>query len=147
METSELLLLDPASGSTRPLASHGTRLSAVAADPSGALAVTGDENGVVRVGPLSGEEPHLLLGHTQHVTSVAVSPDGHWIASASQDGTIRLWPMPDMDKPPFHTLPYEELIAKLHSLTNLRVVRDEESSTGWKVEVGPFPGWAEVPEW
>ncbi len=28
----------------------------------------------------------------------------------------------------------------------LRVVRDDEASTDWKVEVGPFPGWAEVPE-
>ena len=53
----------------------------------------------------------------------------------------------DLDKPPLHTLPHDELIAKLHSLTNLRVVRDAESSTGWKVEIGPFPGWAEVPEW
>jgi hypothetical protein len=38
-------------------------------------------------------------------------------------------------------------MAKLETLTNLRVVRDEESSTGWKVEVGPFPGWETVPEW
>ena len=55
--------------------------------------------------------------------------------------------MPDLDEPPLHTLPREELIAKLKSLTNLRAVHDEESSTGWKIEVGPFPGWAEVPEW
>ncbi len=55
--------------------------------------------------------------------------------------------MPDLDKPPLHTLPREELIAKLQSLTNLRAVRDETSSTGWSIEVGPFPGWAEVPEW
>ena len=75
-----------------------------------------------------------------------MSPDGRWIASG-EDGTLRLWPMPDLSKPPLHTLPHDELIAKLKSLTNLRVVRDEDSSTGWKVEVGPFPGWAEVPEW
>jgi hypothetical protein len=43
--------------------------------------------------------------------------------------------------------PRNEGRTKLHSLTNLRAVRDEESSTGWKIEVGPFPGWAEVPEW
>ena len=30
---------------------------------------------------------------------------------------------------------------------NLRDVRDEESSTGWKLEVGPFPGWETVPTW
>jgi hypothetical protein len=38
-------------------------------------------------------------------------------------------------------------VARLRSLTNLRAVRDAASDTGWKVEVGPFPGWAEVPEW
>jgi hypothetical protein len=38
-----------------------------------------------------------------------------------------------------------ELLAKLRSLTNLRAVPDPD--TGWKVEIGPFPGWAEVPEW
>jgi len=26
-------------------------------------------------------------------------------------------------------------------------VRDPAAGTGWKIEVGPFPGWAEVPEW
>ena len=41
----------------------------------------------------------------------------------------------------------EELIAKLKTLTNLRVVRDEESSTGWKLTHDPFPGWETVPEW
>jgi len=109
--------------------------------------VTGDRNGLVRVGPLTGEEPHLLFGHTRPVMSVAVSPDGRWIASGSDDGTIRLWPMPDLSKPPLHTLPHDELVAKLRSLTNLRAVRDPASDTGWKIEVGPFPGWAVVPVW
>ncbi len=31
--------------------------------------------------------------------------------------------------------------------TNLRGVRDPSSDTGWKIEIGPFPGWATVPEW
>jgi hypothetical protein len=38
--------------------------------------------------------------------------------------------MPDLSKPPLHTLPRAELIAKLKTLTNLRVVRDEEFATG-----------------
>ena len=42
---------------------------------------------------------------------------------------------------------HAELLARLRSLTNLRVVRDAASSTGWKVEIGPFPGWKDVPEW
>ena len=87
----------------------------------------------------------MLYGHTARVTSVAVSPDSRWIASAADHGIIRLWPMPDGR--PFHTLPYEELVAKPRSLTNLRVVADAGSATGYKVEPGPFPGWAKFPEW
>jgi WD40 repeat protein len=109
--------------------------------------VTGDATGVVRVGPVSGEEPHLLLGHEEYSGMAAVSPDGRWLATAADDFTIRIWPMPDMDQPPFHTLPYDELLAKLRSLTNQRVVEDPDSPTGWKPEIGPFPGWEEVPTW
>ena len=31
--------------------------------------------------------------------------------------------------------------------TNLQAVPDPAAATGWKTEIGPFPGWAEVPEW
>ena len=78
--------------------------------------------------------------------SVAVSPDGKWIASAA-GGEIRLWPMPDLTKRPLHTLPCDELTAKLRSLTNLQVVEDKAAATGYKLEIGPFPGWKDVPTW
>ena len=48
--------------------------------------------------------------------------------------------MPDLSRPPLHTLPHDELIAKLKTLTTLRVVRDEESSTDWKPRGRPVPG-------
>jgi hypothetical protein len=58
-----------------------------------------------------------------------------------------LWPVPDVTKTPPHRRPYAELIAALRSWTNLRVVPDPGSATGYKLEIGPFPGWAKPPEW
>jgi WD40 repeat protein len=146
---SEISWSDLRTGVSRRIRSHGKRPTAIALDPTDRWIVSagGSDDNAVRVGPVSGEEPHLLHGHTDLVTAVAVSPDGLWIASASSDGTVRLWPFPAMSKPPLHTLPHDELIAKLKTLTNLRVVRDEGSPTGWALEVGPFPGWEEVPTW
>ena len=132
-------------GTSRELNSHGDSVVWAKLDPTGQIVLSTDRKGVVRVGPVTGEEPHLLLGHDGLVEG-AFSPDGRWIATCG-DGTIRLWPMPDLSKPPLHTLPQEELIAKLKTQTNLRVVRDEESTTGWQLTVGPFPGWETVPTW
>jgi WD40 repeat protein len=147
--TTELHLIDLITGSSRRIDTHGSRSweLSVAIDPTGEFIATGDTEGVVRVGPATGEEPHLLLGgHEGVVWSVDISPNGKWIASVGDDG-IRLWPTPDIPKPPLHILPHDELLATLDELTNLRAVRDETSSTGWALEVGPFPGWETVPTW
>ena len=143
----EAVFLDLDSGTKTTLERFGNDISAVAIDPAGTLAVTGDRDGEIRVGLITGEEPHLLLGHESTVWAFAIDPLSRWIASGGNDGTVRLWPMPDLSKPPLHTLPHDELIAKLKTLTNLRVVRDEESSTGWKLAHDPFPGWETVPTW
>ena len=141
-------IVDLATGVPRELPMFGEPYRrSLALDASGTVAVSGDREGIVRVGRMSGEEPHLLVGHEGVVSFVTISPDRRWIASTGEDKTLRLWPMPDLAKPPLHTLPHDELIAKLKSLTNLRVVRDPESAEGWKVELDPFPGWKEVPEW
>jgi WD40 repeat protein len=142
-----LFVLSPDGRLVRRISTHGNALSAtVAVDDEGRYVVTGDANGIVRVGTLSGGEPHLLLGHPGPVNKVAISPDARWVASAS--GTeIRLWPMPDVTKPPFHVLPYEQLMARLRAVTNLQVVEDRTAPTGYRLEVGPFPGWRDVPSW
>ncbi|MCG6928532.1 MAG: hypothetical protein LJF30_24890 [Acidobacteria bacterium] len=141
-----LLVMDLVDGSRRPVKTHGTAVTSAALDATGQILVSGDAQGVVRVGRSTGDDPYLLPGHSGFVSAVAVSPDGRWIASAAGP-RIRLWPMPDLSKPPLHTLPHDELIAKLKSLTNVRAVRDPESSTGWSIELDSFPGWKEVPEW
>ncbi len=56
------------------------------------------------------------------------------------------FPVPDFSKPPLHKRPYDELLRVLRSRTNVRVVPDPESATGWKLGRDPFPGWAELPE-
>jgi WD40 repeat protein len=140
-------LYDLAAGTVEALPSFGDCVRVIALDPSGTIAVTGDNEGIIRVGRVTGGEPHLLVGHEGAVEYVAVSPDLEYVASVGSDSTLRLWPMPDLSKPPLHTLPHDELIAKLETLTNLRAVRDEESVTGWTIEIGPFPGWKTIPEW
>jgi WD40 repeat protein len=146
VEASNLTLHDLAHGTSRRVKTHGDSVNRLAIDPTGTVIATSTGN-VIRVGSADGSEPHLLIGHEGDVGTIEISPDGRWVASGAEDANIRLWPMPDLSKPPLHTLPRTELIAKLKTLTNLRLVRDEESSTGWKFEVGPFPGWASVPEW
>jgi WD40 repeat protein len=142
----QLLVIDLVTGAKRRISGHGDGITAIAIDTTGDRIATGDSSGVVRIGLVTGEEPHLLIGHSEVVTAVAFSPDGRWLASAS--GTeILLWPMPDLSNPPLHTLPHDQLIAKLASLTNLRAVRDETSDTGWTIEIGAFPGWRDVPTW
>ena len=142
----ELLLFDLKANASRRITTHGARVQSGMLSPSGRVVVTGGEDGVVRVGPVTGEEPHLLIGHRGPVVGLAISPDERWIASSS-DEAISIWPMPDVTRPPLHTLPYAGLLARLDALTNLRVVRDSASATGWKLDIGPFPGWQDVPTW
>jgi WD40 repeat protein len=120
--------------------------STVALDPTERAVATGGIDGIVRVGPVSGGEPYLLFGHKGLIHTVTFSPDGRWLASAGVDKTIRLWPVPDVTKTPPHKRSYVEFLATLRSWTNLRVVPDPRSATGWKLEVGPFPGWAKQPD-
>jgi WD40 repeat protein len=144
-QSSLLSVVNLESAASRDISSHGSRVHIFDLDPTGATLVTGSNDGLVRAGPLTGEEPHLLYGHTRRVTGVAVSPDRKWIASAGDDDTIRLWPVPE--GPPLHTLPHDVLLAKLRALTNLRVVPAPASATGYRIQADPFPGWATVPTW
>jgi WD40 repeat protein/DNA-binding winged helix-turn-helix (wHTH) protein len=129
------------------LASHGGSVQCAALDPTDTWVATGSFDGIVRIGSAAGDEPYYFFGHEGTINDVAFSPDGKWLASGGKDKTVRLWPVPDGSKPPFHTLPYEELLDRIRGLTNLRVVADDASDTGYRVEAGTFPGWAKLPEW
>jgi DNA-binding winged helix-turn-helix (wHTH) protein/WD40 repeat protein len=139
---------DLKAGTEIKLTSHGSWVTSIALDRTGTIAVTGSRDGIVRVGPVTDEEPHWLIGGPRaDVESVTVSPDGRRIASGHSDGTIRLWSMPDLTKPPLHDLPRAEIIARLKSLTNLRVVRNPDDPESYAVKAEPFPGWHTTPEW
>jgi WD40 repeat protein len=141
------LFYDLETGVSRRLASHGADVYDATISPDGTVVATGDRSGAIRVGLSTGEAPHLLLRHENQVTPLDIDPLGRWVASGGVDNTIRLWPMPDLSKPPLHTLPREELVAKLKTLTNVRVARDPDSSTGWTLTHDAFPGWETVPTW
>jgi WD40 repeat protein len=137
---------DIARGSTEDLG-HGDGVIAVALDAGGTLTATISADRTVRVSPVSGGPPHLLLGAEGAINSIAFSPDSRWLAASGDALAIRLWPVPDVSKPPPHLLARDALLMWLRSHTNLRAVPHATSSTGYALEPGPFPGWAEVPSW
>jgi WD40 repeat protein len=143
---SELKLFHLKDKTFRTVSSHGNSVMAVRIDPSGKILVTGDVNGVVRVGPISGEEPHLLFGHGSPVRSLAIHPNDQWIASSEVSHPIvRVWPMPKGE--PIQALPYQQLLSRLRALTNIRIVADPSSTSGYRTKFEPFQGWKKVPEW
>jgi WD40 repeat protein len=129
-----------------PLASHGDQVTLMAWDPKGQRVVTGSRDGIVRVGPVTGEEPHLLIGHEGPIWGVRVDPTGRLVASTGVDGTVRIWPMPEGQ--PLHTWSRDALLDKLRSLTNVRVVPDASAASGYRTTFLPFQGWGrEPPTW
>ena len=139
----EPIVIDTSAGEPRTIETHGRDIASLAVSPSGELLATSDSSGTVRVGRIDGSEPHQIVGAGW---IAAFLPDGRWIVS-SAGNDIGLWPMPDVSKPPLHTLPHDVLLAKLDSVTNVRVVEDEAALSGYKIALAPFPGWKDVPTW
>ncbi|MCX8565792.1 MAG: WD40 repeat [Glomeribacter sp. 1016415] len=74
-----------------PLSEHHLTVHSVAYSPQGDQLVAGVSK-LVRVWDIkTGDDLHILRGHTNDVESVVYSPRGDQIASSSRDGTVRLW--------------------------------------------------------
>ena len=52
---------------------------------------SGSEDTTIRLWDLTGQELHVMKGHTESVTALAWSPRGSRLASGSWDKTIRFW--------------------------------------------------------
>jgi WD40 repeat protein len=69
-----------------------SNVNAVAFSSDGSCIVSGSWDESVRVwDALTGEQKHVLNGHTESVNSVAFSGDGSCIVSGSDDRSVRVW--------------------------------------------------------
>jgi WD40 repeat protein len=74
------------------LAGHTDQVRAVAVTPDGKRAVSGSDDGTVRVWDLAARrEQAVLTGHTDWIRAVAVTADGARAVSGSDDGSVRIW--------------------------------------------------------
>jgi WD40 repeat protein len=145
---SPLMRFDLESGAIQQILTHGSSVTGFALDRTHSIVATGSSDGVVRIGPSSGAEPHILLGQEGKgaIYSLSYLPDGRWVAASGEGSAIHVWPVPNLEERPFHRRPYDELLSVLRGHTNLRAVADSASSSGYRLEPGPFPGWATLPE-
>ena len=143
----EAVILDPTTGQTRPIEGLPKGLTAADLSPDGRLLAASTRSGTIYVVPLSGGESHQLYGHQSRIMRIAFSTDGRQLASSDRSGLLRVWAVPDTSKPPPHSLPLSELLAKMDSLTNLRMIRDDGMPNGWRTKVKRFPGWQSLPDW
>ena len=126
------------------LTSHG-HVVAAALDPTGNLVASGSVDGTVRVGPVTGGEPHYFLGHEGPAWTVRV---------LSRRPLAGLGRVRQEDPPVAASGP---LGAALPDPPAGRAARQAarphqpargprpSSATGYKIEAGPFPGWASAP--
>jgi WD40 repeat protein len=74
------------------LTGHAGPVRAVTVSRNGGRAVSGSDDGTVRVWDLAtGREEAVLVGHTDWVRAVAVCRNGSRAVSGSDDGKLRLW--------------------------------------------------------
>lgn len=136
--TSELLIFQRTDRKSSIITSHGNRVFSVAFSQDGTKIITGDIDGIVRVGSIKGDIPYFLLGHKGLVSDIVVHPSGSWIATSADDA-VRFWLMPKGNA--LNSLAHDDFLKHLRTLSNVRAVQDQRSPTGYRIEYPPFSGW------
>jgi len=86
------LLTAPGGSLMFTLVGHASRVRSVALTPNGQRAISGSDDGTVKVWDLRrGVLERTLTGHTDWVRAVAVLGNGERVVSASDDRTLRVW--------------------------------------------------------
>lgn len=75
----------------RTLEGHGDWVNAVAVTADGLTAVSGSDDGTVRVWDLATGKSRTLVWKVDRVLAVAVTPDGRTAVSGSDKGSVRVW--------------------------------------------------------
>ena len=79
-------------GDLRDFDGHTAAVLAVAVDRDGDIAVSGGQDGVVRVWDVdTGKEMERIGAEADRVLCVAISADGRYALSGGRDGDVRLW--------------------------------------------------------
>ena len=139
-------VFDLATGTRREIHSHGNRIRSVAVDPGGGFLVTGDAAGIVRVGRDRRQRAPPAPGPRRS------GRDGGRLPRRQVDCVCdrqRDPPLADAGRLEA-TAPH----AAVRRADGEAAVADEPAgrggpaaALGYKLEVGPFPGWKDVPTW
>ena len=79
-------------GLKQSLAGHAGPVYSVGITPDGSMAVSGGQDGSVRVWDLAaGSQRACLAGHTAPAMSVAITADGTTAVSGGDEGSVRVW--------------------------------------------------------
>ncbi len=143
--TSALKVYDLEKRTSRAITTHGNKIIVCDLDSAKTQLATFSADGTIRVGPVAGEEPHLLFMPAKTSYPWAfVSPDGNWIVCAGAPfKEYTLWRTPQGR--PIQTLPHKEFLEYLRAQTNWRVVQDRTAQAGYRVDTVPFPGLDKLP--
>jgi hypothetical protein len=91
-DTSDLTVIDTATGEVRQLAGHGAKVTSVEFSPDGKTLASGSDDRTILLTSTDDWSPlGVLTGHDDLVRHLAFSARGDLLLSASDDGTMRWW--------------------------------------------------------